>query len=440
MNIYRHTLNDKGIYEEVDRQVPRDSDLRQNKPDGSWLPKVGEKFEGAISFWTSEGLKKYGRSGLKDWHYSVTEGQGKLLIAEKPKNILYEDEFQVIAMPNDFKILKEYPFAYGGPRPSLPRPVDERPEFIRHHSGLQDWNAYAFYSGSDETFTFGAPIGESLGLKELGIHHEILKPKKRSSWPHAHKVEEEFVYVLTGNPDVWINGELYPAKPNDVIYFPPGSNLAHTMVNNSDSDVTMIVIGEQNQNEDKIYYPEHPDRNIECKEGGYFWENRPEAPEFSTHKNITEIEQKDAGGPDEPLHYFLKVRDLGRALGAERVALHHAILMPGHRSGIPHCESTEEEFVYVLKGKIEAWIDGYRYEMGPGDSCALPAGTGKLHTFINETNEEAEYLMIGQCWRDDNQCIYGINPELWEEDKPLHWKDWPRQEQGPESSIPKKRQ
>lgn len=440
MNLFRFTLNSKGIYEELDKQVPRDSDLRSSKPDGTWLPKVGEKYPGAISFFTKAGLKQYADSGLKDWHYSVVEGKASMLLAERPDSPLYEDEFQVISHPSDFKIKKEFSFEYGGPRPALPRSLDSRPEFIRHHSSIVDQNFYAFYNGSDETFAKGASLGSDLGLVELGIHHETLAPGKRSSWPHAHLIEEEFVYVLEGTPDIWVNGKLHRAKANDIIFFPPNSNLAHAVYNNSKEDVVMIVIGEQNQKDDKIYYPEHPARNEECKEGGYFWADRPEAPEFTTHKNITEIEQKDAGGPDEPLHYFLKVRDLGRTLGAQRVALHHATLMPGHRSGIPHCESTEEEFVYVLKGKIEAWIDGHRYEMNPGDSCALPAGTGKLHTFINETNEEAEYLMIGQCWRDDNQCIYGINPELWEEDKPLHWKDWPKQEQGPESSIPKKRQ
>lgn len=316
-----------------------------------------------------------------------------------------------------------------------------RPKFINHHTALQDHKAYAYYNGSDETFTLGAALGSEQGLKNLGIHYEILPVGKRSSWPHAHSVEEEFVIILEGNPTLWVNGDLIEAKPMDVIYFPPGSNIAHTVMNKTDSDIKMIVVGEQDrENGDLIYYPEHPARNEECKTEGQFWEERPIAPKFSTHKSIYDFEQKDSGGSDEPLHYFFKGRDLGRALGAERIALHHNSIMPGHRSGIPHCESLEEEFIYLLKGSLIAWIDGRRYEMSPGDSCALPAGTGILHTFINESDSEAEILMIGETWKDDNQCIYGINPELQEPDKPLHWADWPKQDQGNESSIPKSRQ
>lgn len=318
--------------------------------------------------------------------------------------------------------------------------MKNRPKFINHHSDLLDPIAHAYYNGSDETFTIGSALGSKQGLKNLGIHHEILKPGKRSSWPHAHSVEEEFVVILEGSPTLWINGELIPAKPRDVIYFPPGSNLAHTVMNQTEKDVVMIVVGEQDrENGDLIYYPEHPSRNEECKTQKCFWEDRPLPPPFTTHKSIDSFEQKDAGSVDEPLHYYMKTRDLGRSLGAERVALHHLILMPHSRTGIPHCESLEEEFIYVLNGELDAWLDGYRYKMTKGDSCALPSGTGILHTFINDSDNEVELLLVGETWKDDNQCIYGINPELQEPDKPLHWHDWPKQEQGPESSIPKKR-
>ena len=43
------------------------------------------------------------------------------------------------------------------------------------------------------------------------------------SWPHAHKVEEELVYILKGEPDIWINGKIYGAKAGDFIFFPPGT-------------------------------------------------------------------------------------------------------------------------------------------------------------------------------------------------------------------------
>jgi hypothetical protein len=62
----------------------------------------------------------------------------------------------------------------------------------------------AAYPGSDEILSFGAPVGRKLGLKKLGVHIETLLPGRRTSWPHAESDEEEFAYVISGNPHVWI--------------------------------------------------------------------------------------------------------------------------------------------------------------------------------------------------------------------------------------------
>ena len=57
------------------------------------------------------------------------------------------------------------------------------------------------YDGSDELQTISASFGTDFGLMRLGIHHERLKPGRRVSWPHAEADEEEFVFVLEGEPE-----------------------------------------------------------------------------------------------------------------------------------------------------------------------------------------------------------------------------------------------
>ncbi|MCP4914434.1 MAG: cupin domain-containing protein [Oligoflexia bacterium] len=434
--IYRFTCDDIGIYEAVEKYCPRDDMRREFKPDGSWLPKIGKSYEGAISFWKEEGLNKYAVSGLKDWHNSVVKGVTKLIIAELPENFLYEDDFQIIVNPNTVKIIKEYPFHYEGPDKPEPRPIDTRPSFIRHHSSLRDWNAYCAYSGSDESFVTGAAIGADLGLKMIGIHHEILKPGKRSSWPHAHKVEEELVFVISGKVEVWINGEFQSAKAGDAIFFPPNTNLAHSIYNKSNDDIQMIILGEQNAKNDLIYYPEHPKRNEECKAGGYYWDDRPEpAKEVMIIKNYEDIEEKQYG--DEANQVLYRTRDLGRTLGAKRVALHIQTLPSGYRSSLPHAESKEEEFVHILKGSPIVWINGSRHQLKEGDSVAFPSGTGIAHTFINESGEDVQFLVSGETTKDDNLCSFPVNPE--EKEKcPIWWEDAPVHEIGPDSPLPKK--
>ncbi|PHM29155.1 cupin domain-containing protein [Xenorhabdus budapestensis] len=129
-----------------------------------------------------------------------------------------------------------------------------RPEFIQHWTQNEEEEGPA-YPDSDEIFTIGSALGESLGLKKIGIHHERVLPGRRTSYPHAEKDEEEFVYVLKGTPDVWINGKLYRLEPGDAVGFPAGTGICHTVINNTDSEVRLLVVGEKSKPEHKIWYP-----------------------------------------------------------------------------------------------------------------------------------------------------------------------------------------
>lgn len=104
---YRFLSRQKGIYEIVDRDCPRDDERRQNKPDGSWLPKVGVNYPGAISFWTDFGVKKYIESGLMKWHTSVVKDPVTVVIVKLPQGVLYKDEYQIIVKPEEITLVTE---------------------------------------------------------------------------------------------------------------------------------------------------------------------------------------------------------------------------------------------------------------------------------------------------------------------------------------------
>ncbi|WP_318385410.1 cupin domain-containing protein [Enterobacter sp.] len=115
------------------------------------------------------------------------------------------------------------------------------------------------YADSDELFSIGTPLARVLGLSRLGIHHERLPPGRRTSYPHAESDEEEFIYVLEGHPDVWINGHLWALKPGDSVGFPAGTGICHTFINNSEEEVRLLVVGETNKKSNRIYYPLNAD-------------------------------------------------------------------------------------------------------------------------------------------------------------------------------------
>lgn len=149
-----------------------------------------------------------------------------------------------------------------------------RQDCIRHYSEIQESDD-SHYPGSDELLSIGSPFGKTFGFKRLGIHHEVLKPGRRTSWPHAEKTEEEFVYVIEGRPQVWIDGDVFDLKPGDGVGFVPGTGVSHTFINNTKSDVRLLVVGDTNRDDNKCIYPLHHERNEAIKTKGFLWIDAP---------------------------------------------------------------------------------------------------------------------------------------------------------------------
>jgi len=129
------------------------------------------------------------------------------------------------------------------------------------------------YPGSTEKHSHDANFSRHFGLMRLGIHHQRLPPGRRLCWPHAEADEEEFVYVIEGTPDVWLDGHLVRLKPGDGVGFPPGTGLAHTFLNNTDEDVRVLVVGEASRKRSRLHYPMPPRRNEEI--GELHWKDMP---------------------------------------------------------------------------------------------------------------------------------------------------------------------
>lgn len=161
----------------------------------------------------------------------------------------------------------------------------KRHEAIKHYSEIQTPDT-ATYPGSDELLCVDSSFSKAFGFDKIGVRHQILKPGRRSSWPHAEKTEEEFVFVIEGTPDVWIDGNLYRLKPGDGVGFPRGTGITHTFINNTEQDVRIFVVGERDRPDGKCYYPLHPKRNQEI--GDYLWTDVPKRP-LGTHDGMPDL-------------------------------------------------------------------------------------------------------------------------------------------------------
>jgi uncharacterized cupin superfamily protein len=121
----------------------------------------------------------------------------------------------------------------------------------------------------------GSPVGRAGGLTRLGIHYEVMPPGGRSSFPHAESDQDEFVLVLKGRPDVWLDGELHPLVEGDCVAFPAGTGIAHSFLNNSDEDMHLLVVGVANKPSNRLNYPLNPERMDEFAKWGEAWLDAP---------------------------------------------------------------------------------------------------------------------------------------------------------------------
>jgi hypothetical protein len=96
---YRVVCENIGITEAVKRDCERGNPARLEKPDGSWLPRLGNRYPGAISLWTKDGMDKYYQSGLLEWQASVVKGQVYVVVIDRPGKVLYRDDYQIICDP-----------------------------------------------------------------------------------------------------------------------------------------------------------------------------------------------------------------------------------------------------------------------------------------------------------------------------------------------------
>ena len=96
-------------------------------------------------------------------------------------------------------------------------------------------------------------LGDEVGLKNIGIHLITIAPGDKSTEFHAHKYEEEAIYVLSGHGTEVMGDTSQIIGPGDFIGFPAGG-AAHETVNDGTEPLVCLVIG-QRLAQDVVDYP-----------------------------------------------------------------------------------------------------------------------------------------------------------------------------------------
>jgi uncharacterized cupin superfamily protein len=326
----------------------------------------------------------------------------------------------------------------------------KRADFIKNRRELE---APAAPPGATEHFGQASELAEAAGLTHLRVAHLRIAPGLRAYPPLAMRDVEVFAFVLEGAPDLWIDGHLHRLKEGDGVSLHAGTGIAHSLINNTRSDVRIFAFTEAMRRNSKVVQPADPGANENLKKMGMLWADAPKRKRGPNSGRPGDLSGRKRGRPDTVVHW----RDIlaekanhypnsdelqglnarfGRRARFTRIGIHAELVKPGRRTSYPHAERDEEEFAYVMSGKIEAWNDGYITPLSEGDFIGWGAKTGVTHVLINNSDEDAVLLVGGEANRQKAQVWYPLHPHRDKETGEAFWADHPKPKLGPHDGMP----
>src|SRR5436190_1391297 len=97
------------------------------------------------------------------------------------------------------------------------------------------------------------PLGDLFGLANFGVNLTTLGPGAYSALRHAHAKQDEFVYILEGEPTLITDAGETPLKPGMCAGFKAGSGDAHHLHNRTKTDVVYLEVGDRTRGETATY-------------------------------------------------------------------------------------------------------------------------------------------------------------------------------------------
>ena len=106
-------------------------------------------------------------------------------------------------------------------------------------------------------------LGDLFGLKAFGVNRTRLAPGGVSALHHRHTKQEEFVYVLEGEPTLVTDAAEVQLRPGMCAGFLP-SGAAHHLENRTEQDVVVLEVGDRVAGDEG----EYPADDIKAAMGG----------------------------------------------------------------------------------------------------------------------------------------------------------------------------
>ncbi len=95
-------------------------------------------------------------------------------------------------------------------------------------------------------------LGDVFGLKNFGVNLTRLAPGGESALLHRHSKQDEFIYVLQGEPTLVTETDAVQLSPGMCAGF-PANGIAHQLVNRTQQDVIILEVGDRTPGDDGSY-------------------------------------------------------------------------------------------------------------------------------------------------------------------------------------------
>lgn len=98
-------------------------------------------------------------------------------------------------------------------------------------------------------------LGDALGLRNFGVNLTTLKPGALSALRHWHTHQDEFIYIVSGEPVLITNAGEQVLTPGMVAGFPAGKADGHHLINRGNIDAVYLEVGDRAAG-DEVDYPD----------------------------------------------------------------------------------------------------------------------------------------------------------------------------------------
>lgn len=95
-------------------------------------------------------------------------------------------------------------------------------------------------------------LGDFFGIRNFGVNLTCLKSGAQSSLFHQHTKQDEFIFILEGEPTLVTDNAETRLGPGQCAGFPAGGT-AHQLINRTNSDVLYLEVGDRTAGDEGVY-------------------------------------------------------------------------------------------------------------------------------------------------------------------------------------------